>query len=81
MMKISIMFVFCEDNLSFQHYFLLTVLRHAAPDLEMSSKCLKVHIQAEHISDSDQFPPPPIFRKTETYELLKENQLCSTSVS
>lgn len=59
-MKMSPMSVFCGDDLGFQHYFLLILLRRAAPDLEMSSKCLKAHVQAEHISDSRPiyfFPP------------------------
>lgn len=41
----------------------------------MSSKCLKTMflIQGQFF--------PPIFRKTETYELMKENLLGSTAVA
>lgn len=76
----SLLPVFSGEELCFQHYLLLLLLKHAGPDLEMSFLCLKAHVQAQHNSASWPIFLLPFFGKTETYELLQENQLGSTSV-
>lgn len=48
----SLLPVFSGEELCFQHYLLLLLLKHAGPDLEMSFLCLKAHVQAQHNSAS-----------------------------
>lgn len=38
------MSLFCGDKMSFQHHFLLILLTHADPNLEIISKCPKTHV-------------------------------------
>lgn len=71
----SLLSIFSGKKLYFQYYFLVMLLKHAGPNLEMSFLRVKAYVQAQHNSAPYQFSSFPFFGKLKHRNFYKGTTL------